>query len=101
MIVRILLFAALAALSGGCAYRAAPVAAPSYSVVTSCSEKIHGKWLLAVSADALNQSVKSSTYACSFHNFPLELSGVYATSVAETLRNVFDQLEQIPTPIPG
>jgi hypothetical protein len=96
------LVALLGALTlAGCAYKAAPVDAASYSVVTSFSEKVHGKWLLAVNADALNQDVKPSTFVCSAHNFPLQLSGVYVTSVAETLRNVFDQIELVPAPIPG
>jgi hypothetical protein len=101
MILRVLLLALAAAVVSGCAYKAAPLDAPSYNVVTSFSEKIHGKWLLAVNAEALDQNVKPSTYACSFHNFPLQLSSVYVSSVAETLRNVFDQIEPIPTPIPG
>jgi hypothetical protein len=85
----------------GCAYKAAPLDAPSYNVVTSFSEKVHGKWLLAVDAEALNQVVKPSTFACAAHTFPLQLSAVYVTSVSETLRNVFDQIEPVPAPIPG
>ena len=101
MLVRVMLLAMAAAVVAGCAYKAAPVDAPSYSVVTSFSEKIHGKWLLAVTADALNQNVKPTTFACAAHTFPLQLSNAYVSSVAETLRNVFDQIEQIPAPIPG
>ena len=90
-----------AALLAGCAYKADPIAAPSYNVVTSFSEKIAGKWLLAVDAAPLNQTIKPSGYACSAHSFPLELSDAFRTSVAQTLRNVFEQIEEIPTPIPG
>lgn len=90
-----------AILMAGCAYKAAPVDAPSYNVVTSFSEKVHGKWLLAVSTEPLNQNVKPSTFVCSAHTFPLQLSGAYATSVKETLSNVFDQIELLPSPIPG
>jgi hypothetical protein len=85
----------------GCAYKAEPIAAPSYNVVTSFSEKIPGKWLLAVEADPLNQTIKPSGYQCAAHNFPLELSDAYKTSVAQTLKNVFEQVEVIPATISG
>ena len=85
----------------GCAYKAQPIDAPSYNVVTSFTGKIHGKWLLAVDAKALDQDVKPSSYACAAHNFPLNLAGAYATSVKETLGNVFDNVEPLPSPIPG
>lgn len=52
-------------------------------------------------AAPLNQTIKPSGYACSAHTFPLELSDAFRTSVAQTLRNVFEQIEEIPTPIPG
>jgi hypothetical protein len=85
----------------GCAYKADPVAAPSYNVVTSFSSKIPGRWLLAVDGTPLDQTVKPSGHACSFHSFPLALSEAFKSSVFETLKNVFDQIEPVPTPIPG
>lgn len=85
----------------GCAYKADPIAAPSYNVVTSFSTKVPGKWLLAVDGTRLNQTIRPSGHACSFHNFPLELSGAFKTSVLETFRNVFEEIEEVPTPIPG
>jgi hypothetical protein len=85
----------------GCAYKADPLAAPSFNAVTSFSTKIPGKWLLAVDASPLNQTIKPSGYQCSAHSFPLELNDAFKTSVAETLKNIFDQTEVIPTPIPG
>jgi hypothetical protein len=100
--MRIAFFALLGAMTlAGCAYKADPLAAPSYNVVTSYSAKLPGKWLLAVDATPLNQTIKPSGHACSFHNFPLELNDAFRTSVAQTLRNVFEQVEEIPTPIPG
>lgn len=85
----------------GCAYKAAPLDAPSFNVVTSFSNKVPGKWLLAVDGTQLNQTIKPSGYACAAHSFPLELSDAFRSSVLETLRNVFEELEEIPTPIPG
>lgn len=85
----------------GCAYKAPVVATPSYNVVTSFSEKIPGKWLLAVDATALNTTAKSSSFVCAAHKFPLELAGVYQTSVSQTLKQVFSEVEDIPNPIPA
>jgi hypothetical protein len=86
---------------GACAYKADPLAAPSYNVVTSFNEKVPGKWLLAVEAAPLNQTVKPSGMACAAHNFPLELADAYKTSISQTLKNIFEQVEDIPTPISG
>lgn len=96
-------FAALlsAVVLSGCAYKADPIAAPSYNVVTSFSTKISGKWLLAVDGASLNQTVKPSGMACAAHNFPLQLSDAFKSSIAQTLRNVFEEIEEIPSPIPG
>ena len=99
--VRIFLIGALCATLGGCAYKAEPVAAPSYNVVTSFTKKVPGKWLLSTEAAALNQSVKPGGTACSAHTFPVELEGAFQTSTSETLRNVFEQVEDVPQPIPG
>lgn len=96
-----LLAAFAATVLGGCAYKADPISAPSYNVVTSFSQKIPGKWLLAVDGEALNQNVKPSGYACAAHNFPIELSSAFQSSVSQTLTNVFEQLEVVPVPVPG
>lgn len=85
----------------GCAYKADPIAAPAYNVVTSFSSKVPGKWLLAVEAMSLNQTLRPSSLSCSAHSFLLELSEPFKTSVAQTLRNAFEQVEEIPAPIPG
>lgn len=85
----------------GCAYKAPMVATPSYNVVTSFSSKIPGKWLLAVDSAALNTTAKSSGYVCAAHKFPLEMAGVYKTSVSQTLKQVFAEVEDVPEPVPS
>jgi hypothetical protein len=99
--MRIVAVLAAALAVAACAYKADPIAAPSYNVVTSYSAKLPGKWLLAVDAQALNQAVKPSGYACAAHTFPLELGDAFKSSVAQTLGNVFEQIEELPAPIPG
>jgi hypothetical protein len=99
--MRIVAVIAAAVCLSGCAYKAEPISAPSYNVVTSFSEKIPGKWLLAVEATPLNQTIKPSGMACAAHNFPLELSEAYRTSVSQTLKNVFAQIENVPSPVSG
>ena len=46
-------------------------------------------------------SLPEESVACSFHSFPLELNDAFRSSALETLKNVFEQIEEIPTPIPG
>ncbi len=99
--MRVLGTVALIAALGGCAYKAEPAAAPSYNVTRSFTQKVSGKWLLSTEAAPLNQNVKPGGAACSAHTFPIELEGAFVTSTSETLRNVFEQIEDIPQPIPG
>lgn len=100
--MRGVLFALISAIIlSACAYKADPIAAPSYNVVTSFSTKIPGKWLLAVDGTPLNTTIRPSGYACAAHTFPLELRDAFGTSVSQTLANVFEQVELIPAPIPG
>lgn len=91
----------LALIVGACAYKAEPIAAPAYDVVTSFSTKVPGKWLVAVESHALDTTVRPAGIICSAHNFPLHLSRPFATSVVQTLRNAFEEVEEIGSPIPG
>jgi hypothetical protein len=99
--MRIIAIVIAAVFLSGCAYKADPIAAPSYNVVTSFNEKVPGKWLLAIEAEPLNQTIKPSGMACAAHNFPLELSEAYKNSVLQTLKNVFEHVESLPSPVSG
>jgi hypothetical protein len=84
-----------------CSHNASPIAAPSDNVVASFTQKAAGKWLLTVDGAALNQTVRPSAFTCAAHEIPLELSGAFSTSVVQTLRNGFEEVELISPPIPG
>jgi hypothetical protein len=83
-----------------CAYNVDPLATPSYNVVSSYGEKVPGTWLLYVDAKPIDQPVKPEGYACSFHSFPLNLSSPFKSSVRQTLENVIEHIEDVPSPIP-
>ncbi len=72
---------------------------PSFNVMSSYGEQIPGLWLLYIDATALARPIKPSTYVCSAHNYPINASGPFATSVRQTLDNVVDQLEVVPGPV--
>lgn len=86
---------------GGCAYRAEPISSPAFNVPISYSEKIPGKWLLAVDADRFNTKIRVSGIACAAHNFPVDMASAYRSSVQQTLGNVFEKIEPVESPVPA
>lgn len=91
---------ATALLLSGCAYKAEPIAAGSYDVVTSYSHKLPGKYLLYVNGDQLNTVVRPNSLACSAHSFPIEAAVGFKGSMRGTLANLVDSVEEIADPIP-
>jgi len=83
----------------GCAYKVEPVATPSYNVVSSYGEKVPGTWLLYVDAAQLDRPIKPDGYACSLHSFPLQLSSPFGSSIRQTLENVLQSVEEVPSPV--
>lgn len=88
-------------LLSGCAYQASPLDAPAVNVVTSYSSKLGGKWLVYVDAAELRENIKPEGVACSFHSFPVDLSGPFPSSVRKTLPNVVNQTEEVEAPVPA
>ena len=84
----------------GCAYKAEPVSSPAYNLVTSYTEKIPGKYLLFVEADALTQDIKTSDFNCAAHHFPLSLTSGFKGSVIQTLNGLFGEIEVVDSPVP-
>ncbi len=82
----------------GCTYGAKVEDTPAFNVATSYGAKVPGLWLLYVDATPLERPVTTSTYACSAHNFPIEVAGSFRTSVNETLSNVMEQVRLVPDP---
>lgn len=89
----------LVLLLGGCAYKAEPIAAGSYDVVTSYSHKLPGKYLLYVGSDQLDTIVRPGSAACSAHSFPIQAAEGFRGSVRATLSNLVDSIEQVDGPV--
>lgn len=90
----------LATALGGCAYKAEPIAAGAFDVVTSYSNKLPGKYLLYVSSDHLDTTVRPNQATCSAHSFPIEAATAFKGSVRSTLANLVDQIEEVSEPVP-
>lgn len=86
---------------GACAYKADVPLSPSYSVVSSYSTKIPGKWLIYVEASKLDKETKTAGYACSFHKYPIKAADAFRTSVLQTLGNLVESNEVVPAPVDG
>jgi hypothetical protein len=84
----------------GCAYEAKPTSVPAFDTVTSFSNKISGKWLLYVEGSRMDAIVRARDANCSAHTFPLQGSGAFASSVRQTLANLFDRIEEVSSPPP-
>ena len=91
-----LLVAGLALL--GCTYKAEVLETPAYDVVSSYANKVPGKWLLYVDAAPLQKPVAPEGVACSFHRFPIDMAGPFATSVRQTISNVVESVEVVDAP---
>jgi hypothetical protein len=83
----------------GCSYNAAVLDTPSFSVASSFGSKVAGTWLLYVDAHSLEREVKTSSYACSFHKFPIQINGAFQSSVNETFANLLEHVEVVPSPM--
>lgn len=85
---------------GGCAYKAQPIAAGSYDVVSSYSRKLPGKYLLYVASDQLDTVVRPNQLDCSAHSFPIEAAMGFKGSVRGTLANLIENVEEVSGPVP-
>lgn len=94
-IVALILLSAVSA----CAYKAEPLSVGAYNVYSSYDDKLPGKYLLYVSGDALNKTVKPSDMNCAAHSFPLALSTGFTGSVRKTFENLVTTLEVVTSPV--
>lgn len=90
---------AAALVLSACSYKAEVLETPSYNVVSSYGGELPGLWLLYIDAAPLRRPIKPSSYACSFHNYPIDAAGPFATSVRQTLDNVVANIEVVESPV--
>jgi hypothetical protein len=97
--LRIALVGAITMGTVGCAYEAKPVSVPAFDTVTSFSTRVPGKWLLYVDGSRMDAIVRARDAGCSAHTFPLQGSSSFASSVRQTLANLFEKIEEVQSPI--
>jgi hypothetical protein len=85
----------------GCAYNAPVGVSPNLNVYSSYGDKLPGRYALVVESDAFNTDVKPTGYNCSAHHFPLDLREAFAASTAGTLRQLVQDVQVLPRPIPA
>lgn len=86
---------------GGCAYNAKPISTGAVSIVAAHSQKAAGRYALYVDPGELNKVIRPRGVNCSAHSYPLNMSEGFRSSVRATLGNVFEQLEDVSTPLQG
>jgi hypothetical protein len=86
---------------GGCAYSAEPSAAPEFAVYSNYAEILPGRYLLYVSDNDTATEVRSDTYECSAHRFPLNLATSFRGSVVGTFNNLIDEVQLVDAPVPA
>lgn len=97
---KILLIGALFTFLTGCAYQAPVSMSASYNVYSSYEEKVPGKWAFWVEGDRFKDSeVKSSSYQCSAHSYPVDASEVFEKSALKTFANLVESIEKVSSPI--
>ncbi|UTP37755.1 hypothetical protein M9M90_10890 [Phenylobacterium sp. LH3H17] len=85
----------------GCAYNAPVAVSPNLNVYSSYSEKIPGRFVLVVDAEAFNTTVRPTGLACSAHHYPLDLRQQFVASVTSTLRQLVDDVQILERPLPA
>lgn len=60
--------------------------------------RIQGKWLFTVDSVGLKRSIRP-TGTCAKNLIPIDLSEAFKLSVVQALRNVFDDIEEVASPV--
>lgn len=84
---------------GGCAYSAEPSAAPEFAVYSNYAEVLPGRYLLYVSDSGTATEVRSDTYECAAHRFPLDLRTSFRGSVVGTFGNLIEEVQMVDAPV--
>jgi len=82
-----------------CAYEATPIATGAVSVISAYSNKVPGKFALAVESGELNKVIRPRGVQCSAHSYPLNMSDAFRSSVRATLSNVVEAIDEVPSPL--
>lgn len=86
-------------LLSGCAYNAVPSAAPEFAVYSNYAEKLPGRYLLYISDNDTATEVRSDTFECSAHRFPLDLATSFRGSIVGTLGNLVEEVQLVDAPV--
>lgn len=78
----------------GCGYKTTVNTISGINVYSSYEEKIPGRFALVVDSqpDLLTKKVKASSFTCSAHNFPVELSNTFEASIYESTKSIFEEV---------
>jgi hypothetical protein len=85
----------------GCAYDAKPISTGAVNIVSNHSQKAPGRYALYVDPGELNKVIHPRGTNCAAHSYPLNMTDGFKSSVRATLANIFDQVEDVPTPLQG
>jgi len=91
--------AAAAVTLAACAYNAAPVSTGSVNIVSAYSSKIPGRYALVIEPGELSKVIRPRGVQCAAHNYPLDMRDGFRSSVRSTLANVFENIEEVPSPV--
>jgi hypothetical protein len=90
--------ASMTFLLGACSYPVQAPVSPALNVYTSYADKLPGNYVLVVEASSWDKVVKSSSYQCSAHNFPMNANAVFKESVTRTVEQLVESVEVATVP---
>ncbi len=82
-----------------CAYQAPVAVTPNLNVYSSYEDKLPGTYVLYVSSEGFNQTIKPTGYQCAAHSFPLDMGNTFKASVVKTMQQLVENLEIVDSPI--
>lgn len=99
---KIAILALVGSVITGCSYNAPVQISAAYDVNSSYEEKVPGKWAIWIDGSELkDKGVKSASYACSAHKFPVDAAKVFEKSTLNTFSNLVESIERVDNPIPA
>lgn len=99
--MKIIIAAVAAALLSGCAYKAQAPVRPALDVYNNYSERVPGNFALVTDGSSLNRTARIRGVHCSAHNFPVEAGEAFELSAFQTLEQLVESVERVPSALDG
>ncbi len=100
MKTHVLVASTVTLLLSACTYHVQTVGTPQLDVYSNYSQKVPGKWAIAIDDSKLQKEVHSQDYTCAANVFPIDLRSSFRSSAISTFQNIVENVEVLDRPVP-